>query len=252
MAGVSDADAVLYPVSRYVDALQQIELSKQQVNPHAEVLFALVTGVPSDYQHGGKEITYADAVAMDEQIEHGVGAGCVDSSFDPPWIARPPVRELELAQAFELRDYRNAYSICVDEYLEVLTPLIPWSEGPRAPCMRACVADTNAETPELEPDCVVEHHVLPLDGTARTQVPRCDAQGELPDGVDECWHPRVDDSREDDLDTRDDMSEQCVASGWNLEIGLRWRDFDAVPGGSSYSATCIASERRHLDCPLLP
>lgn len=108
-------------------------------------------------------------------------------------------------------------------------------------------------TPVLEPNCAVERHGLPTGGvTGPTPVPRCDAQGELPDGVDECWHPRVDDNREDDLDTHDDISEECSHEGWNLEIGLRWRDFDSVPGGSSYSATCVASEQPHVDCPQLP
>jgi hypothetical protein len=118
--GVAEDDAVLYPLSRYVEILQNVEDLKQETMPGQEVLVALIAGVPPGYETGDADIVYQDATDPGQQLSFGIGPGCTNQAFDPPSSALPPVREREVAEAFALDDRRHVYSVCADDYSPAL------------------------------------------------------------------------------------------------------------------------------------
>src|SRR5690606_12699342 len=68
----ADALAVLRPVSRYVEQLQELEDRKQLLFPEQEVLVTVLSGANLD-----GSVTYADAVSDPEfQRAFGIGPGC--------------------------------------------------------------------------------------------------------------------------------------------------------------------------------
>ncbi|HWB81239.1 MAG TPA: hypothetical protein VG755_40020 [Nannocystaceae bacterium] len=117
---VSDAEAVLHPISRYAEYLQGIEDLRKDTMPAQEVMVALIAGVPPGYDSGASEIMYVDATSPFEQNDYGIGAGCVNNATTPPAVARPPVREREVAEAFAIEGGRDLYSICNDDYSQAL------------------------------------------------------------------------------------------------------------------------------------
>jgi hypothetical protein len=239
-----DEHALLQPLERYLDLLRSIEARKREIDPDARVIVELIAGVPPGYDWGQSAITYADASDPEEQREYGIGAGCTNNSTEPPLSARPPVRELELAEATRIGDRHNAISICEDDYAPALTDLaqaIP--DILRPACMTTCVADADPDTAELEPTCHVDQEV-PRRGreTERQNVPACDHDERLPPGEDVCFVALVD----------DDLSAECDDSGWNLEFRIVRREGVRAPIGTRLSATCLVSQRPELDCPNLP
>ncbi len=117
--GASDAQAVLQPLSKYVDFVKGIEQQKQ---PGQRVKVSLIAGVPVGYDSLDAEIVYADA-EDDSQFLFGIGPGCERSEGSGTQIAVPPVREREFAEAFTLdpATARNLYSICDGEFSAALT-----------------------------------------------------------------------------------------------------------------------------------
>lgn len=111
-AGASFDDAVLYPVSRYIETLRDIESLKQGTTAaNAKVVVAVVSGVPSGYSAGEAEIPYADSSDTNYNENFGIGPGCTEGSLSAP----PPVRLRALAEAFGDGD-RNLFSICGQEF----------------------------------------------------------------------------------------------------------------------------------------
>ncbi|HET6584480.1 MAG TPA: vWA domain-containing protein [Nannocystaceae bacterium] len=240
-AGVDGNQAVLYPVSRYIDFVQEVEDNKREFTPGQEVLVALITGVPPGYESGDVDITYADATNMQEQIDFGIGAGCTNNSTTPVGTARPPVREREFAEAFMVADDRNLFSICANDFSPALESIAEKIRDQIKPaCMPACVADTDPVDPGLQPQCnLVQEAPRPGGGIDETPVPQCGAGGAVPDGADVCFIAVTDDT----------IDAYCSDQGYNLEFRLNRREGVPAPGGTSVKATCQLSVTKEVDCP---
>lgn len=88
--------AVLYPVSRYVNTLKAIEASKKAHDPGLDVALLAISGVGLD-----GTITYADTPNAWFQNDFGIGPGCTaPNPLDPgsPVTAVPPVRIRAVAE----------------------------------------------------------------------------------------------------------------------------------------------------------
>ena len=71
----SDADAVLWPVAKYVKQLNDIEADKRTLDSGQEVLVAVIGGVPEGYPT--QKIIYSDSGADAEYLaDFGIGPGC--------------------------------------------------------------------------------------------------------------------------------------------------------------------------------
>jgi hypothetical protein len=242
---VVDDDAVLHPLRRYIELVQQIEDSKRGTAERPDVIVSVISGVPQGYDG---ELVYASSLDPVEQREFGVGSGCTYDDGDPTTplaTARPPVREKAFAEAFEINDRPNLYSICQESYVGALDGIaVQLSDVIRPSCMSACVADVDAGTDGLQPRCTVTQESPGVGGAdaGNTDVPPCNADGTLPDDADACFVALLDDT----------LSEECVAEGWNLEFRIVRRECVHVPAGATIHATCSASLTPHIDCPSLP
>ncbi|HET6584479.1 MAG TPA: vWA domain-containing protein [Nannocystaceae bacterium] len=235
--GASADQSVLYPLSRYVDFVQEIEDKKREYTPGQEVLVALIAGVPPGYSEGSADITYADAATMQEQLDFGIGAGCTNNATTPIGTARPPVREREFAEAFMVGDERNLFSICANDFSPALAAIANAIRDQLKPsCMPECVADTDPVQPGLQAQCNLEQF---SPGGARVPVPQCGAGDALPDGADVCFVPL----------TEADLALECDMAGYNLEFRLVRRGGVPAPGGTSVEATCVLSASKEVDCP---
>ena len=103
----AESDAVLRPVSRYADFLQELEDGKKQINPGAEVVFAILGGVQPD-----GTVLYEDGISGQDVLDFGIGPGCQGDSIR----AFPPVRMRELADTLGGGAYPNRFSICDRDY----------------------------------------------------------------------------------------------------------------------------------------
>ncbi|RMG93742.1 MAG: VWA domain-containing protein [Deltaproteobacteria bacterium] len=259
----SDPDeAVLLPVSRYVDMLQNIEDEKKTMAPDQEVIVAGIVGVPSGYS-GPEDIVYQDAVDPTFQAKYGIGPGC----SSPAAEAVPPVRLREFARAFEVDGEPNLYSICDDDYGPALEGFADKLISQIRPaCMPACVADTDPETPDrLDPDCIVEQ-VYPEGGGTEVIPPcvlTCGGSPCAPDERDQadgwefpseeasaCFRYLTDRWGAEGTPTKlDDMGDACIEEGWNLEFRIERRIGSPPPSGTRIQATCQLSQQEEIDCP---
>jgi hypothetical protein len=232
----AEEDAVVRPLSRYVDFLQAIEDDKQRLVKDREVLVAVIGGVGND-----GEPVYADSVSDPQfQEDFGVGPGCESSAGR----AVPPVRLASFADDFVVDEQQNMFSVCNDDYSSALQQIAETiGKQVRPPCMTQCVADMDPTTEALDPSCTLSQEVPVGDGRIEaTNVPPCGEDGMLPsDEADVCYIAKTD----------DDLSPACADEGWNLEFELVRRDGTRAPGGTSVKATCQLSHRRAIDCPNL-
>ncbi|MEZ4381626.1 MAG: VWA domain-containing protein [Nannocystaceae bacterium] len=248
--GVSDADAVLHPLSRYTDRLQGIEEEKKKLDAGAEVLVAVIGGVPPDYSGDPTEIPYEQSgLDPDFLTDFGTDPGCESAVGGQ---AVPPVRLREFAEAFQVGEDTNLFSICNPDYSPALKAIADKIRDQIKPaCMRDCVADANGTTPYLDASCVL------LESNTATgesnEIPECVKNGgnfEPPDGDSVCFVYLVDpDGAASPDNPDDDMSQECVDEGWNLEFRL-FRT-TAAPAGSSVQAICELSDLKEIDCPNL-
>jgi hypothetical protein len=250
--GADDADAVLQPVSKYVDFLQNIEDNKKRFDGSQEVLVSLIAGVPIGYDTNDAEIPYADAADPMYQSLFGVGPGCIiGDANSPDSTAVPPVREREFAEAFEVGDARNLYSICQDDYSAALGSIADkLIQQIKPACMTRCVKDLDLTTEIAEPNCELAD-VDTVSG-ARTPIPACIETKDgwtAPANAAACYAYLVDTDGAQTPSKLDDMSSQCVDEGFNLEFYLMRSK--AAPAGSTVSATCELSDNRDRDCPNL-
>jgi hypothetical protein len=230
----ADDDAVLRPMSRYTEILQELEDEKKKLDATQEVLVALIGGVNSD-----GSVTYQASLSDPEfQADFGVGPGCESTGGR----AVPPVRMREFSEAFAVDDRQNMFSICDNDYSQALRAIADEIITQVKPaCMPTCVADTDATTPDLlDPSCTVTQHTPRGDGDVEdSNVPACLADGSLPDGSDACYQTRTGDERHRD----------CIDEGWNLEFVVVRRDGAEVPAGTGIEATCQLSQSKAVDCP---
>jgi hypothetical protein len=246
--GAADSKAVFHPVGRYTEFVQNLEDQKQEINEGQEVLVALIVGVPPQYNEGMSEIVYADATDPAEQNDFGIGAGCTNNSTMPPSTARPPVREREFAEAFQVgteESDRNLYSICEDDFAPALAAIANAIRSQLKPaCVTSCVADDDPIAPGLQASCTLQQEAPKAGGggSVKTNIPPCDPDESLPGDVDVCYVPLV----------GDELSGECAMAGWNLEFRLLRREGVPAPGGTSVTATCQLSQNRAADCPGLP
>ncbi len=247
--------SVLYDVQQYIDFVGEIERDKRTSNADAEVLVAVLGGVPGSYPIGGADIVYADGAGAtsDFQRRHGIGPGCQTAAGE----AVPPVRLRAFAEAFALGDAiedRNLYSSCEENYtpaLEQIADVI--GRQLRPPCMPSCVADTDPVTPGLDPSCTVTEEYRDANGTERADVlPPCggtpDAP-EFPPGAEVCYRLLTDATGEGPEALR--MHDSCVEEGWNLEFEVLRTAAGERAGASSVAADCVVSQSPDIDCPNL-
>ena len=228
--------AVLRPLSRYVELLQDVENFKQHIDPEQQVLVALIGGVRAD-----GSVVYRDAWEDSQfQQDFGIGPGCTSDNGR----AVPPVRLRELAETFAVDDQQNMFSICDGDYsaaLEAIAETIAAQVRPA--CFLACAADDDPDTPDvLDPSCTVEQRSSNDDGSIEEiEVPECEPDDGVPEHADVCWVPMVGDER----------SDWCAEAGFNLEIRLVRRAGVPAPKSASISALCALSQDKATDCPEL-
>ena len=222
----------LQRVERYVDLLQTLEdEASEAADRPRDVLFAPIAGAMFD-----GSVVYADAQQEDAMNEFGIGPGCVSDGG----AALPPVRLVEVAEAFALEDDQPiddpplAYSVCEDDYAVILD-IIAKSLLDRLPpsCVEACVADADPDTVGLQHACELRMEAPQPDGsTTTTDIPACDTDD--PAGL--CWVAR----------TGESMSDECRDDGWNLEVTLRDTDGPRLPAGARVYADCVLAAE---SCP---
>jgi len=249
----TDEDAAaLYPISKYTSLLQEIESSKQQINPSQQVLVSAIVGVPENYPETG-QLSYAPGPDATDptsfQASFGIGPGCASQVAE----AVPPVRLREFAESFlTTDDDNNLFSICSNDYTPAFQAIAnSVRQELRPSCMPACVADTDPVVAGLQPQCSLVQTSIEGGSAVEENIPECDPAGSLPDGADACFIALVD-ADGSTATPDDDMDLTCVAEGWNLEFRLVRRAGVPAPSGAQVLAVCELSENRAVDCPGLP
>jgi len=235
-------DAVLHPVQRYIDALY--DAAQADYPASGSLVVGFIDGVPPD----GGEIVYAMSADEADQLEYGIGPGCTfDGDGDPSTpaaTARPPVREIEIAERFAHNNTTHLHSICQADFSPALAAIAESIRYEHRPsCVTACVADTDPGTSGLQPQCVLTEEAPNQDGGAdQREIPPCLAGGVVPEGETRCYESRVDDA----------LAPSCADYGWNLELRIvRPNGVPAIPG-AVITVECEYSQDRAVDCPSLP
>ena len=238
-------EALLYPITRYVDTLTELAATKQAQGGQSEVLIAVLAGVPLDYPETG-EILYADSVDTQFNEEYGIGPGCgigTETIDDPPGI--PPVRLRQFAEAFA-SERRNMFSICADDYGVALQDIADAIGGINSrACIAGCVHDLRYDIDGLQPDCrLVEAFA---DGQPDREVAPCvvtEAGWDYPAPDVHVCALALSDAEGLTPSPVDDMSPQCVTLGSNLELVIQRREGIPVPAGTAVRVHC------DLDAPV--
>jgi len=256
IGGNAGDNAVLRPVSRYINQLQTIEDEKKNFNTSQEVIVALLGGVPNNYESGMANLTYQDSTDPTVQTNFGIDYGCTSTgSGMNQQSAVPPVRLREFAESFNTADdgTRNIYSICADDYSGALRAVADAIKDQVRPgCYEKCVKDTDESTPAiLDADCTV----IEQDGESgqKNEVPECNGMGQLPSGADVCYITKTGKPAEGEKPAQMgvQMADVCIMDGWNLEFEIVRDPTKPPPGGTSVSATCQLSDFPEIDCPNL-
>ncbi len=237
--------AILQPLERYTSFLTEIEQVKQEINPGQELLVAVLTGVPTDYDGG--RIYYSDGLDESFRLSHGIGEGCSSGNGK----AAPPVRMAEFAGEFKGdEDDVNLYSVCKEDYSGAMQSIADAiSRQVRPPCVETCVADDDPVTPGLQHSCQLEEeYTAPNGDVISYAVPSCGEDRSVPEGSDVCYLSLTD-ADESTATEDDDMSPECVEKGWNLEFDLVRRGSEPAPPGSRVQARCSVSRLSAVDCP---
>ena len=252
-AGVPDDQAVLHPISRYTDQLDTIETAKRQFDAGAEVLVAVIGGVPTTYGAGNTDIPYTglggdpDTPEQEFFDNFGIDRGCVSAVGGD---AVPPVRLREFADHFRVGDDPNIFSICDPDYSPALKAIADKIRDQIKPaCMPECIKDTDTTTERLDFDCTLKQENIAA-GTSE-DIPVCDKSGNTyvpPGDAKVCYIGLVDPTGDVTPDNPDDnLSQECIDDGWNLEFKV-FRDGPA-PVGTTVSAVCQLSDLPEIECP---
>ena len=251
-ADVADTAAVLQPLSKYTNFVQGLEDQKRMFDVSQEVLVAAIAGVPVGYDKNTADIIYEDTDDVDFQTDFGIGPGCVLAGMngDPDSRAVPPVREREFAEAFQVGDERNLFSICQNDYSAALEAIAAKIRDQIKPaCMPSCIKDVDPTTEIVDESCtLIEENTATM---MQSPIPKCEKNGANfvpPAGSTVCYIALVDQAGLT-ATPDDDMSQQCIDEGWNLEFKL-FRSGPA-PAGSTVTAVCELSALKSVDCPNL-
>lgn len=236
----NEDEAVLYPLTRYIDVLTELAAQKQMMGGQGEVLVAVLGGVPLDYPQTG-ELTYQDSDLGEFNSEYGIGPGCgrgTETINDPPGI--PPVRLRAFAEAFASEE-RNLFSICSEDYGVALTDIASaLGEINERACVGGCVVDSDTQTDGLQPDCSLVETFA--DGQPDQVVPSCliGPGGWVfgSDDIDTCYRALTDPDGTATVTEFDDMTAQCVTVGSNLEFVIERREGVPVAAGTSVEVHC--------------
>jgi hypothetical protein len=262
--GVADTDAVLQPINRYVELFDTIMADKRALDPTQQPLIGILGGVNIN-----GNLVFTDVGDNDPEFQQtfGIGPGCTGYSpaAVPPIRATPPVRLNAALTA--LGSEGNIFSICESNWSPVLEPLGSlfwwgWGWGSIRPaCFPYCALDTDPTTIQLEPDCIVEEHLI--DSDQSEHIPECarDEHGyiinaethdyQMPsDDVHVCHATLIDDMMSTP-NTADDMSPECTDQNFNLEFRISRRPGHPAAGGTRITATCSLTEHPSLTCPRL-
>ena len=253
-SGVSDSQAVLHPMSRYIGLVQGIEQQKQEINAQQEVIVALIGGVSNT-----GDVFYADVDNTDPlwQESFGIGPGCTA----PGEVAAvPPVRLRDMTNAFSPG---NMFSICDSDYSPALEAIALRIKDQIQPaCYTKCVKDTDAATDQVDPECTVEENP-PGNGTedvVRIQECLRDGNGayvidpatndySMPAADVNVCYAMLTDASMSTPSTADDMSDDCTDRNFNLEFKIARRPGFPAEGGTSISATCSLADFPEVTCP---
>jgi hypothetical protein len=241
----ADAEAALYPLSRYLELVQQIENAQQALIPEREVIVTLISGVAAD---GTAHYGVSDDPLL--QAEYGIGWGCTGPNpNDPerPLVALPPVRLREFTDAFSTG---NMFSLCEADYGPALESLFESTLLPDPPsCFPRCVADTDSTAELVQPECEV---IQEVPGEPDLIVSEC---ARAPDGsylvesydyvmpspdADACF-ALLSDANQVTPSSADDMSPECTDASLNLEFKLARRPTGWVRSGTIVTATCTTA-----------
>ncbi|MBK6921673.1 MAG: hypothetical protein IPH07_30020 [Deltaproteobacteria bacterium] len=211
-------EAVLYPISRYVDALRGRSKEKAARGGSSQVLVGVIGGVPLDYPSTGRMV-FADSAIPEFNLQYGIGPGCgigTETTTSPPGI--PPVRLAAFAEAFATDD-RNLFSVCSNDYTAALQQIVDGlAQLSARTCVPGCVADHDPDEPGLQPNCRLVERTT--DGDERI-VPRCNVRSDgwsFPATSPTLCHRALLDTDGATATGADDMSQQCVTQGANLEL----------------------------------
>jgi hypothetical protein len=248
--GVGDDEAVMYPVSRYINRLETIEQEKKNLDPDQEIIVSLIAGVQAD----GAPF-YADSSDPEFQDGFGIGPGCeADNPLDPnePVQAIPPVRLRDLTNAFTAD---NMFSICEQDYspaLEAVAARIRTQIKPA--CFTSCVADSNPATEIVDAACSVAE----VPGGPVMECMR-DADGYVIDpetndymmpspDINVCYALRTDKAGLTP-NVMDDMVDECIDLNYNLEFAIERRYGFPAANGVTLTADCELAASPEVTCP---
>ncbi|KIG16628.1 hypothetical protein DB30_04247 [Enhygromyxa salina] len=256
-SNVSDANAVLHPLSRYIGLLDDFEQQKQELNAEQEIIVGLIGGVDNT-----GEPYYADVGGTNPVFQNtfGIGPGCEapnPSNPNEPAQAVPPVRLRDVVEAFTPG---NMFSICESDYSGALDSIVDRIRDQLQPaCYTQCVLDSDPATPLVEPTCTVEED--PPGNANTTAIEEClrDANGyvidpqtndyTMPGGQANVCYALLSDKTGLTPSAHDDMSAQCIDAAFNLEFKIARRPGFPAVGGTSITATCSVAEFPEVDCP---
>lgn len=112
-----DATAVLYPLTRYQDLIEDVRMSKAE--SHAQVFVFGILGVPQDYP-STRTVVYSEGSDPEFVGDFGIGAGCEG----PSGRGVPPVRMGVLLEDNALTNASPIHSICDDDYSAALNAAV--------------------------------------------------------------------------------------------------------------------------------
>jgi hypothetical protein len=255
-SGVSDAQAVLHPMSRYIGLLDGVEKEKQELNAEQEVIVALIGGVSS----GDGLPFYSDVSGTDPVFQNsfGIGPGCQavnPNDPDEPVQAVPPVRLRDLVEEFTPG---NMFSICQPDYSTAMEAIAERIRAQIQPaCYTKCVKDTDESTDIVDPECVVEEN--PPGNEDGVKIDECltDASGYVIEGGDytmpgtgvNACYALLTDTVMSTGSLADDMSDVCADKNYNLEFVIARRPGFPAVGGTSVNATCSTADFPDVTCP---
>lgn len=234
-------EAVLRPVDDYVDLVYSI--IDQSGDATRKVHVALLGGVPTNVADVG--IPYADSSDPEFQKDFGIGAGCTGNAGGATQTAVPPVRLRDFARAFA---DDQIFSVCDADYTASLKAAVSeLKPGLNGACLDACLEDTDAIAPGIQPDCNIFESA---DDFAERAVPTCvdiDGTPSVPDGAEVCVRYLGDfDGGVTPGDASDDASAYCSDLGVGLEV-IR-ADGVATPKGSKFTGSCAKATRPTQTC----